>query len=101
MFRDQFNRDEFAELLASDLRILRAGARLSQSEVAHAVGISRQTYSSYENKTRVIPWNMCLALLFYFQTLPDARRLLDAIHLVPNSTVANMTERDESEDFGA
>ena len=37
----------------------------SQEEIASAVGISRQTYSAYENRTRPIPWSLYLALLFY------------------------------------
>lgn len=61
-----FSKDEkenLATQLAIELPALRGKVGASQEEIASAVGISRQTYSAYENRTRPIPWSLYLALL--------------------------------------
>ena len=66
-----FSKDEkenLATQLAIELPALRGKVGASQEEIASAVGISRQTYSAYENRTRPIPWSLYLALLFYFDS---------------------------------
>lgn len=60
-----FSKDEkenLATQLAIELPALRGKVGASQEEIASAVGISRQTYSAYENRTRPIPWSLYLAL---------------------------------------
>lgn len=64
-----FSKDEkenLATQLAIELPALRGKVGASQEEIASAVGISRQTYSAYENRTRPIPWSLYLALLANF-----------------------------------
>ena len=56
----------------------------SQEEIASAVGISRQTYSAYENRTRPIPWSLYLALLFYFDYIPSTHYMIRQLELFPN-----------------
>ena len=61
-----FSKEEQQKLenrLASELSALRGKIVESQEEIASAVGVSRQTYSAFENRTRPIPWSMFLALL--------------------------------------
>ena len=87
MLSCEFDREAFSDQLAAELRVLRASAKVSQEDVAHAMDVSRQTYCSYENKTRKIPWSMCLALLFYFRNIPEANALIEAVHLVPDGPV--------------
>lgn len=48
------------------------------------VGISRQTYSAYENRTRPIPWSLYLALLFYFDYIPSTHYMIRQLELFPN-----------------
>ena len=52
--------------LVNDLPVLRARLGVSQEEVAEKIGVSRQTYNSYESKKRKIPWNICIVLVSYF-----------------------------------
>lgn len=62
-----FSKEEkelLATRLAIELPALRGKVGASQEEIASAVGISRQTYGAYENRTRPIPWSLYLALLF-------------------------------------
>ena len=75
-----FSKDEkenLATQLAIELPALRGKVGASQEEIASAVGISRQTYSAYENRTRPIPWSLYLALLFYFDYIPKRVNLFD------------------------
>lgn len=63
---------------------LRGKVGASQEEIASAVGISRQTYSAYENRTRPIPWSLYLALLFYFDYIPSTHYMIRQLELFPN-----------------
>lgn len=78
-----FSKDEkenLATQLAIELPALRGKVGASQEEIASAVGISRQTYSAYENRTRPIPWSLYLALLFYFDYIPSTHYMM---HMPP------------------
>ena len=66
----------------SEEKLVHLGA--SQEEIASAVGISRQTYSAYENRTRPIPWSLYLALLFYFDYIPSTHYMIRQLELFPN-----------------
>ena len=83
MFSRDFDRDEYTKKFAAKLRVLRSGAEMTQEEIAHAVGITRQTYYSYENSTRPVPWDKCLALLFFFEHNEVTSVLLSAFKLMP------------------
>ncbi len=71
------------ERLTEQLAVLRAKAGLSQSELAHMVGISRQTYSAAESGHRRLSWEVCLALLFFFEHNPDTREMLQSLAILP------------------
>lgn len=83
----QFSRDEkenLANRLANELPALRGKLGASQEDISSAVGVSRQTYSAYENRTRSIPWSMFLALLFYFDYIPCTHYMIRQLELFPN-----------------
>lgn len=74
-----FSKDEkenLATQLAIELPALRGKVGASQEEIASAVGISRQTYSAYENRTRPIP---C-----YFDYIPSTHYMIRQLELFPN-----------------
>lgn len=52
--------------LVNDLPVLRARLGISQEEIASKIGVSRQTYNSYEVKKRQVPWSVCVALITFF-----------------------------------
>ena len=85
MFSETFERRAFAQTLQKKLRILRAAAGVSQADVATALGLVRSTYVSYENGSKEIPWEKCLALLFYFESNPGSREILSSIKILPES----------------
>lgn len=83
MFSETFDRIAFAKLLQSKLRVLRAASNRTQTETANALGLVRSTYVNYENGTKEIPWEKCLAMLFYFETIPECVDMIHAFHLIP------------------
>lgn len=68
---------------ATEIPALRAKVGVSQGKIAEAVGISRQTYNAYETRARPIPWNVYLALLFYFNNNPGTHNMIRQLNLLP------------------
>lgn len=83
MFSETFDRVEFAHQLQTKLHVLRAASGKSQADTAQALGLVRSTYVNYENGSRVIPWEKCLAMLFYFETIPECVEIMEAFHMLP------------------
>lgn len=83
MFSKDFERKTFSAEFQSKLHILRAAADVSQAEVAEALGLVRSTYVNYENGKKEIPWEKCLAMLFYFESIPDSREMIKTLRLLP------------------
>lgn len=82
----EFSKEEketLSKRLAIELPALRGKVNASQEELASAVGISRQTYSAYENRIRPIPWSLYLALLFYFDYMPSTHYMIRQLDLFP------------------
>lgn len=62
--------------LVNDLPVLRARLGVSQEEVASKIGVSRQTYNSYEAKKRPVPWSVCIALITFFASNSKTREMM-------------------------
>lgn len=60
--------------LVNDLPVLRARIGISQENIATKIGVSRQTYNSYEAKKRPIPWSVCIALISYFPRIAKQKK---------------------------
>ena len=88
-------KEDLATQLAIELPALRGKVGASQEEIASAVGISRQTYSAYENRTRPIPWSLYLALLFYFDYIPSTHYMIRQLELFPNKEVMEIRLRSK------
>ena len=72
---------QLIQRLTEELPALRGAVQASQDEVAKAIGISRQTYSSIETKKRLMSWNNYMALILFFDYNPNSHykiRQLDA-----------------------
>ena len=63
--------------LASELKMLRAKAGVSQQELAEKLGVSRQTYGLIENKVHDMTWSHFLALTFLFKINNDTAKILE------------------------
>ena len=60
------DKDKLIDTLTSELPVFRAKIGLSQEEVSNIIGVSRQTYSTIENKKRKMSWNTFLSLVLFF-----------------------------------
>jgi DNA-binding XRE family transcriptional regulator len=69
-------------VLASNLSALRAKAKLSQYELAHRLGLSRQTIGALESKKRDMQWSTCSAMLLFFSRDREAKRVMLAMNIL-------------------
>lgn len=76
MVNNKETKNELREMLRVELPVLRAKARVSQDEISKMLGISRQTYNSYETGKRIIPILTLLALIAFFQNNTDTKNML-------------------------
>lgn len=74
------NRNVLVSSLVYELPVLRARLGASQAELAEMIGISRQSYNSYENGKKEMPWTTFMALLAVFQNNPETNRMLESIN---------------------
>lgn len=78
--------------LATELSTLRAKAKITQEELAGAIGISRQTYSQIEcGKTRM-SWSTYLSLLFFYSSKEGTAKLIEALNIYPNEYLGREIE---------
>lgn len=81
------------EQLASNLEILRAGAKLTQEATAKAIGISRQTYCQIENGNSKMSWSIYLSLLLLFSSIPGTAELLGKLGISVEEIMNDLNER--------
>jgi len=67
------------ENLTVELPVLRARCKISQGAIAEKIGISRQTYGMIENRKSEMSWTIFMALVAYFQSNDQTKRMLDQI----------------------
>ena len=71
----------YVDRMVENLTVLRAKLGVTQAELAEIAGISRQTILSVEKKQRGMTWNMFLALLFIFTSIPGTAPLIDLFEI--------------------
>lgn len=74
-------RSELISKLSVNLSALRAKMKITQSDLANAVGIGRQTLIAIENGTSKMRWDTFLAMMFIISKDPDAAELLELLDL--------------------
>ena len=79
MVNQKENRTELREILRKELPVLRAKAKVSQEDISKMLGISRQTYNSYETGKRIIPMVTLLSLIAIFQNNENTKNMLFSI----------------------
>ena len=81
MLYNQSWRESLISKLTINLPALRARMKISQLDLAEAVGIGRQTLISIENGTNKMRWDTFLALMLVLAKDPDAAELMELLEL--------------------
>ena len=87
---DSSYKDTCTEMMYEHLVSLRAMADITQAELAHVIGISRQTYYAIETGQRAMSWNTYLSLLLFFDTNNRTRRMLRDLNIYPKELMIKM-----------
>ena len=80
--------------LTAELPVLRARLGISQEVMASAIGVSRQTYSAIETKTKRMSWTHFMALIAVLDMNEATSVMLDQI---PDfiQTIRQITEKSK------
>ena len=65
-FFNQIDKEKLIDKFIYELPILRARIGMIQDEISEIVGLSRQTYSSFETRKRKMTWSNFMSILFVF-----------------------------------
>ena len=76
---EEIIRDELIMTLTAELPVLRARLGVSQEVLASAIGVSRQTYSAIETKTKKMSWTIFMALIAVLDLKEATSVMLDQI----------------------
>lgn len=87
-------RDELIMTLTAELPVMRARLGMSQEVMASAIGVSRQTYSAIETRTKKMSWTMFMALIAVLDMNEATSVMLDQI---PDyiQTIRQLTEKSK------
>ena len=78
---DKNQKQTLMKTMAENLSILRSKLNLSQEDLAHILGATRQTISSFESGQREMTWSVFLALVLIFFRNEPTKRLLVALNI--------------------
>mgnify|MGYP000112707594 CR=1 FL=1 len=78
---DKNQKQTLMKTMAENLSILRSKLNLSQEDLAHILGVTRQTISSFESGQREMTWSVFLALVLIFFRNEPTKRLLVALNI--------------------
>ena len=84
-------KNELIMTLTAELPVLRARLGISQEVMATAIGVSRQTYSAIETKSKKMSWTTFMALIAVLDLNEATSVMLDQI---PDfiQTIRHLTE---------
>lgn len=72
----EIKRKEVMTIMLEWLLVLRSALNVTQEQIAYSVGMSRQTYSSYELGKKELTWSAFMALFLFFMVNEKSRNLL-------------------------
>ncbi|HJA70989.1 MAG TPA: helix-turn-helix domain-containing protein [Candidatus Lachnoclostridium stercoravium] len=96
MFSDS-EKEKLIQTLTANLPLLRARMDISQEEIAKIIGISRQTYSSFENGKRQMSWQVYLALILFFDVNSETHDLLHHLECFPEVLIDRSVKTEGQE----
>lgn len=72
-------RNKLIELLRNELLVLQTKAKVFQKEIVSKIGVSWQTFGSFETGKREMSWTVFLALIASFQNNDSTRQMSENI----------------------
>jgi len=84
LYFDDKRKAKLIDSLSIELPALRGKLGASQEEVASAIGVSRQTYSAIETRSKAMQWSIYMALMLYFDYIPSTHYMLRDLDVFPN-----------------
>ena len=84
-------RDKLISGLVPELKTLRVKANITQDDLAKVIGLSRQTYCQIENGNKGMSWNVYLSLIFFFRSIEETSKLMDALGVYPTDLVEQIS----------
>ena len=89
------DKEKYTQLMASNLKVLRAKAGMTQEDLSKAAGISRQTIVQAE-ATHKLSWGTYLSLVFLFSTDEGTFELMRLLDIYPeNLKLSSFTDEGE------
>ena len=85
-------KDILISKLTEYLPTLRGTVKVSQEQIANAIGVSRQTYNSIELKKRKMSWNTYMALIFFYDQQHNSHTLLRQLGIFPEKIKISTNE---------
>ncbi len=85
-------KNEYIDVLTSELNTLRAKAEISQEGIANFIGISRQSYGAIERKMRRMTWNTYLSLILFYDYNKKTHEMLRQISTFPCEIIKRFGE---------
>lgn len=79
----ELDKKMYVEKLAEELPVLRIKMGVSQDELSSMIGLSRQTYSTFETKKRNMTWSVFLSLIFIFDNCDKTHDFIHKNGLFP------------------
>lgn len=77
--------------------MLRARMKISQAELAHGVGISRQTCSLIETGKQKMTWVTFMAMIAFFEGNPRTKKALAELGLLADAPVKPIAAKSTKE----
>lgn len=85
-------KDSKIRKLLENLPSLRARIGITQEEFANVIGTSRQTYYSVETGKREMSWTSYLAIIYFYDSIPETSEMVRQLHLFPEDFIKNLHE---------
>ncbi len=84
---DDTYKKEYINKLSPKLSAIRTVLDVSQDELAHIIGITRQTYNAIETGRKEMSWSTYLAIIAILFANDQTRRILKEFSLYPKDFV--------------
>ena len=91
-------KEELTDKMAENLPVLRKKAKLTQTQLAEIIGVSKYTLLMIEKKQRKMSWNVFLSLILVFSKNKETDKMLTLFEIYTDE-LNNIIKNKEEEDY--